>query len=113
MNQAEMVVSIVNLGMEEKVIEVAKSLGVTGGTYINANGTGKFDAEKFFGLSINPEKVVVLLIIDSEKKEELLKALYNQLGLNSEAQGIAFSLPVDGMSDNLKNQLFKNNEKKD
>ena len=103
---AEMILCIVNQGYEEKVIEVANTVGITGGTFLGAQGLSKFDAEKFFGISIHPEKQIVIMVVPAVKKADILNVLYEKVGLENEAQGIAFSIPVDDMTDNLKQQLF-------
>lgn len=104
---AELIVCIVNQGYEEKVIEVANNVGVTGGTFLDAHGISKLEAEKFFGISVHPDKQIVLMVINSENKNVVLNALYDNVGIGNEAQGIAFSIPIDDMTENLKNQLLK------
>ena len=104
---AELIICIVNQGYEEKVIEVANSVGITGGTFVGAHGISKLEAEKFFGISIHPDKQIVLMVISAEKKEQILNVLYDKVCNTEEIQGIAFSIPVDDMSDNLKKQIFK------
>lgn len=104
---AELIVCIVNQGYEDKVIESANTIGITGGTFLGAHGISKLEAEKFFGIAIHPEKQIVLMVIPSDKKDKILSALYDDVGINKEAQGIAFSIPVDDMTDNLKKQLLK------
>ena len=108
---AELIICIVNQGYEEKVIEVSGSVGVTGGTFIGAHGISKLEAEKFFGISIHPDKQIVLMVISADKKEEVLNVLYDNVCNSEEIQGIAFSIPVDGMSENLKKQIFKKDTK--
>jgi hypothetical protein len=107
---AEMILCIVNQGFEEKVIQAANTIGITGGTFLNAHGLSKLDAEKFFGISIQPEKQIVMMVVSADKKADILSVLYDQVGLGNDAQGIAFSIPVDDMSDNLKKQLFPSNK---
>lgn len=111
-NSAEMILCIVNQGFEEKVIEAANTIGITGGTFLGAHGLSKLEAEKFFGISIHPEKQIVLMIVPADKKADILKVLYEKVGMGDEAQGIAFSIPVDDMSENLKKQLFSTKETK-
>ena len=91
----EMVFVIVNSGYTEEVMTAVKECGATGGTIINARGTANTEVEKFFGISISSEKEIVLIIIDAQIKEKVLKAIYEKVGLNSPGQGIAFSIPVD------------------
>ena len=106
-NKAEMIVCIVNQGYEEKVIAAADTVGITGGTYFGAHGLSNLDAEKFFGISIHPEKQVILIVVPENKKKGILNALYDSVCVSAEAQGIALSIPVDDMTDNIKEQLFK------
>lgn len=109
---AELIICIVNQGFEEKVIEIANTVGVTGGTFVGAHGISKLEAEKFFGISIHPDKQIVLMVISADKKEQVLNVLYDNVCNNDEIQGIAFSIPVDDMSYNLKKQIFKKQTKK-
>lgn len=105
-NTAEMILCIVNQGFEEKVIDAANTIGITGGTFLGAHGLSSLDAEKFFGISVHPEKQIVIMVVPTEKKPDILKVLYDEVGINQEAQGIALSIPVDDMTENLKRQLF-------
>lgn len=50
------------------VIRAANEIGITGGTYLSAHGISKLDAERFFGISIHPEKQIVMMVIPSRKK---------------------------------------------
>lgn len=69
--------------------------GARGGTVINAKGTANLEAEKFFNITVQPEKEIVMIVVPSAIKNELLTALYKEVGLDSPGQGIAFSLPID------------------
>lgn len=105
-NNFEVIFAIVNSGFEDEVMESAKKIGAKGGTVISARGTAKGDAEEFFHLGIHPEKSIIMILVDTKIKADVLKAIYESFSLTSEAQGITFSLPVTSVSDNLKKQLF-------
>ncbi|MBE7080062.1 MAG: P-II family nitrogen regulator [Clostridiales bacterium] len=79
------------------VMDAAKKLGARGGTVINARGTAPKDAESFFGITIQPEKEIVMILVPSSIKDDVLHALYQDAGLNTAGQGIAFALPVDSV----------------
>lgn len=98
----EMILCIVNAGFSDTVMDSAKQAGARGGTVINARGTAGKDAETFFGISIQPEKEAVIILVESTVRDDVLHALYKSAGLGTPAQGIAFSLPVDGVA-GLKN----------
>ncbi len=93
----EAIFGIVNSGYSETVMDAAKKLGARGGTVINARGTANKDAETFFGISIQPEKEIIMIIVPSELKDDILHAIYKEAGLDSAGQGIAFALPVDAV----------------
>ena len=93
----EAIFCIVNDGYSETVMEAAKKFGARGGTVINARGTAGKDAEKFFGITVQQEKEIVMILVKKEKKDNILRALYEEVGLNTAGQGIAFSMPVDSV----------------
>ena len=93
----EAIFCIVNSGYSETVMDAAKKLGARGGTVINARGTANKDAETFFGISIQPEKEIVMILVPSQIKDDILHAIYKEAGLDSAGQGIAFALPVDAV----------------
>jgi nitrogen regulatory protein PII len=102
--QHECIVCIVNAGFSEAVMDAAKEFGARGGTVVHARGTANQQAEKFFGITVQPEKEMVLILVPTNLKEDILHALYRAVGLKTPGQGIAFSLPVDGvvgLSENL------------
>ena len=90
----EMIVCVVNAGFSGEVMDIARREGATGGTIIHARGTANPNAEKEFQITINPEKDVVLITVISEIKDNILKAIYNEVGIGTNANSVAFSLPV-------------------
>ena len=95
--QHEAIFCIVNSGYSEAVMDTAKKLGARGGTVINARGTASKEAETFFHITIQPEKEIVMILVPTKIKDDVLHALYNEVGLDTAGQGIAFSVPVDSV----------------
>jgi nitrogen regulatory protein PII len=93
----EVIFCIVNAGYSEEVMEAARGLGCKGGTVIKARGTANPESEKFFNIPIQPEKEIVMMVVKSSIKNDILHALYKAVGLDSAGQGIAFSLPVENV----------------
>ena len=75
-------------------MDSARDAGATGGTVLHASGTANPQAERFFGLTIEPSKDMVMILVDSKIKEKVLHNLYHDVGLKTACQGIAFTLPV-------------------
>ena len=94
-NNYEVVLCIVNAGFTDAVMDAARECGARGGTVLNARGTANQEAEKLFNISIQPEKEIVILLVDKSIKDNVLHSIYTNVGLNSPGQGIAFSLPVE------------------
>ena len=92
----EVIFCIVNAGFSDEVMDAAREYGARGGTVIHGRGTANKESEKFFGITVQPEKEVVLIVVSKDIKEKVLHALYKSVGLDTRGQGIAFSLPVDG-----------------
>lgn len=112
-NKISLIMSIVNSGYSDKVMEVAKNKGAKGGTVINAIGSAGSNAQKLYGIDINPEKEVIMIIIPSNLSTKILQALYEELGPNTDAKGIAFSLPVEDATSNLTMQINNKTESKE
>ena len=95
--QHECIVCIVNAGFSDAVMDAAKEFGARGGTVVHARGTANQESEKFFQLTIQPEKEMVLILVPADIKDDILHALYRAVGLKTPGQGIAFSMPVDAV----------------
>ncbi len=93
----EMIVCIVNAGFSEAVMDAAKEVGASGGTVLLARGTADPEAERFFKITVQPEKEMVMILAPKEQKDDILHALYKSVGLKTPGQGIAFSMPVDSV----------------
>ena len=96
-NTHEVIFCIVNSGFSEAVMDAAKEFGARGGPVIRARGTANSEAEKLFGITIHPEKEVVMILVPTKIKNDILHALYKGVGLQTPGQGIAFSMPVDNV----------------
>lgn len=93
-NSYEVILAIVNDGFADDVMAVAKEQGARGGTIINARGVAKEDAAAFFGINVHSEKEIVMIVVPKKIKDDVLNAIYKEMGMAKKAQGIAFSLPV-------------------
>ena len=91
----EVIICIVNSGFSESVMDAAREIGARGGTVIRARGTANAEAEKLYGIAIQPEKEIVMILVDSAIKNDILHTLYKNVGLTTPGQGIACALPVE------------------
>lgn len=91
----ELIITIVNRGGFDAVKEASKAAGARGGTLLHGLGMGGEEAAKFLGISIQPEKDIVLIVVEREDRENVMQHILNDAGLLTEYRGICFSLPVD------------------
>lgn len=94
----DLIVVVTNQGYTDLVMDAARSAGASGGTVVHAKGTGMEQAKKFFGVSIAAEKEMIYIVAKRDAKKEIMKAVMNQAGLQSEARSVVFSLPVDSVA---------------
>ena len=91
----ELIVVIANRGYTENVMQVARDAGAPGGTVVHARGTGIESSEKFFGTMIGAEKELIFIVSKATKRNEIMNAIKEKAGINTESGAIAFSLPVN------------------
>ena len=93
----EVIICIVNSGFSEEVMNAARKCGARGGTVLRGRGTANPEAESLFGIAIQPEKEIVMILVKKSLKNDILHALYTAVGLDTPGQGIAFTMPVESV----------------
>jgi len=91
----DLIVTIVNKGFAEEVVETSKKAGAEGGTILSGRGTGMHENMKLLGIPIEPEKEIVLTLIDRTKTKKVLDAITSSVDLNKPGKGVAFVLEVE------------------
>ena len=94
----ELLLAIANQGYIDTVMDAARSAKAGGGTVIHAKGTGMELAKKYLGVSLVEEKEVILIVTKSREKNQIMKAIMEQAGLDSKERTIVFSLPVTSVA---------------
>lgn len=98
----EVIFAIVNAGYAEDAMDIAREYGATGGTIINGRGVAREQEAAFFGITIHSEKEILMLVVEKKIRDDILHALYKQMGMQKKAQGIVFSLPVSDVAGLIK-----------
>ncbi len=93
-NKHEVVFAILNSGYAEDAMDVAREHGATGGTILNARGVIDEDAAAFFNVNLSADKEILMMVVEKSVRDDVLNALYREMGMSKKAKGIAFSLPV-------------------
>ena len=100
----EVVFAIVNAGFADDVMAVAKAQGVRGGTILNARGVVNADAAAFFGITLHADKEILMMVVEKKIRDDVLNAIYKEMGMDKKAKGIAFSLPVSDVAGLVQHQ---------
>ncbi len=90
----ELIIAVVNRGFTDAVMEAARPAGARGGTVVHARGAGSQEAAQFLGITIQPEKEMVMILVEQALKLPVMQAITKGVGLQTEGRGIVFSLPV-------------------
>lgn len=85
---------IVNRGMAEDVMDIARKSGVKGGTIMHGRGVGSELAAKLFGMEIEPEKELVMILMPSELIDKVVNDLFQELHLDNPGNGILLVEPI-------------------
>jgi len=93
-----LVIAVINQGFSEILMNEARSVGARGGTIIHGRRSAVEDEVKFFGISLQKEKEIVTILAHGEQKSEIMRVITAKCGMNTEARGIIFSVPVEKCS---------------
>lgn len=108
MNKFECIMTIVDGGYSEDVVDAAKSVGAKGATIVNARGSMSKEPNKFFKLNIQPDKQIILILCNNDQTKTIVEAISKRAGMNTKAHALSLVLPVEdaiGMA-----EIFKNEE---
>lgn len=90
----ELILAVTNSGYTDMVLSAAKSVHSVGGTIVKGRETGLKDGGKFFGVSIQPEKEIVIMLVPQKHSNSIMNAIMDQAGPRSIAETFAVTLPV-------------------
>lgn len=93
--QHELIITIISEGHSDEAMDAAKAAGAKGGTLVHAKGLGSAEAAKFLGITIQPEKEIILIITEQKNKAAIMENINKAVGLHTPGKGIMFAIPVD------------------
>lgn len=91
----EAVFVIVERGNADEVIDVADKSGARGATVIHGRGSGIHEKGSIFNIVIEPEKEIVLMLVQKEKTDTIINNIKEELELDKPGKGIIFVTGVD------------------
>ncbi|WP_273523004.1 P-II family nitrogen regulator [Mailhella massiliensis] len=91
----ELLSVIVNSGSADQVMDAARRAGASGGTVIHARGTARPDDATFFGITIVPEKELVMILSPRGDSARIMESIRAEFRDADPGSGIAFRMPVE------------------
>ena len=90
-----MIIAIVNQGFSDAVMNAARPEGATGGTVFHSRRVeNSMPGRSFWGISIQEERETVMILARNSRKKEIMKAINEKCGIDTESNGIVFSVPI-------------------
>ena len=86
---------IVNNGYADDVMAKARKAGARGGTILISRGTASEADVKFFGITLVPEKEMLMIVAEKNSVAPILAAIREVPTLAEPGGGIAYSIPVE------------------
>ncbi|TCK93319.1 nitrogen regulatory protein P-II family [Natranaerovirga hydrolytica] len=89
-NMHNSIFAIVERGTAQKVVDAANEAGARGGTIINARGSGIHETSKIFSIDIEPEKEIVLILVENEITDKVCDRIREKTEIDKAGKGILF-----------------------
>lgn len=91
----KLILSSVKTDLTDNIVDAAKGVGATGATIIPARGTGIKEAKTFFGLSLEAQTDIILLLVEEHLVAKILNSIKKAGEFHKPGTGIAFVVPVE------------------
>ncbi len=91
----KLIIASVKVELTDRIVDAAKEVGATGATIIPARGTGSKEAKTFFGLSLETQTDIVLVLAEEHLITKILEAIKEAGEFHKPGTGIAFVVPVE------------------
>lgn len=91
----KLILSSVKVDIADKIVDAAKEAGATGATIIPARGTSVHEAKTFFGLSLEAQTDIIMLLVEEHLAMKILETIEKAGEFHKPGTGIAFMIPVE------------------
>ncbi len=91
----KLIISSVKTDITDRIVDTAKSAGATGATIIPARGTSIHEAKTFFGLSLEAQTDIIMLLVEEHLVAKILSSIKEAGEFHKPGTGIAFVVPVE------------------
>lgn len=93
----KLILSSVKTDITDRIVDTVKKAGATGATIIPARGTGIREAKTFFGLTLEAQTDIIMLLVEEHLVAKILKSIQEAGEFHKPGTGIAFVIPVENV----------------
>ena len=90
----KLLIMVVNAGLCDEVMEMAKEAGLKGATIVSARGES-VNSERILGITVDVEKEMILSITEEHTAEIVMETVKEKAGFISDAHTFCFTMPVE------------------
>lgn len=94
-DEHSLVMIVVNQGHTDAVMDTARTAGARGGTIIRSRWVGSEEAETFYGITLQAEKEIILIVAGKERRKLIMETINKKHGMNTEAGAMICSVAID------------------
>lgn len=91
----KLILASVKTDITDQIVDAGKEAGATGATIIPARGTGIREAKTFFGLSLEAQTDIIMMVVEEHLVIKILDSIRKAGEFDKPGTGIAFALPVE------------------
>lgn len=88
------IITIVERGKADKIVEHAKKAGASGATIMYGRGTGEHEIKRFLNINIDSSKEIIIILTETEKYKQIKEAIIKAGRIKEAGTGIIFTVPV-------------------
>ncbi|MGI6027842.1 MAG: hypothetical protein ACOX81_00345 [Candidatus Heteroscillospira sp.] len=91
----EMIVTVLDGGLTDIVMDSAKAAGARGGTVLKCRDMSPDAERRVFGVTVRPDKEILMMVVPRAGKDKIMKAICSTVLRETEREATCFSLPID------------------
>ena len=92
------IVTVIERGKADKIVEHAKMAGASGATILYGRGTGEHEIKRFLNITIDSSKEIIIMLAEAEKYKQIKKAIIEAGRIKEAGTGIIFTIPVSDLT---------------
>ena len=94
----KLITAILNKGYADDAMAAARKAGAGGGTIMHARGTAKEEDVSFLGITLVPEKEMLMILVEKDKADAVLESIRTLPCLAEPGSGIVYCMDVDSFT---------------